>query len=215
MKSSDFGFFLVALVWCLIPVENGRAAIQTTLNEFTGSPAEVIVWADNVPGGVAFSVSLVSPQFADIRGVWLNIADDSLLLGLSVLSSTGVSSAVFGPASSVNNLGQGNNLNGGGSPAPFDIGLSFGTPGIGKDDFQSVSFTLAHSGGGLDVAEFVSQNVGVRLTSVGPSAGSRDGSSKLGGSLIANPEPGAFGIWLLLAAVGFVAARGPMVRRRA
>lgn len=90
-------------------------------------------------------------------------------------------------AGSVINLGGGNNLSGGGTPCPCDIGVEIGDPGIGMgDDFQTTTFTLSHITDSLDLSLFDGQDRGARLTSVGLPDGSRDGSSKLGGVV---PEP--------------------------
>ena len=108
--------------------------------------------------------------------------DDSLLAGLSVVGADVTDFQVGG----VTGVGPGNNLNGGGSPCPCDIGVEIGTPGMGKDDLRMTVFDLTHNSQPLDLSLFEGQSVGVRLTSVGE-PGERGGSSKLSGSV---PEPG-------------------------
>ena len=83
-----------------------------------------------------------------------------------------------------------NNLNGGGSPCPFDVGVEIGSQGIGTDDIQSTMFFVT-STAGLGLADFDGVDLGVRLMSVGPD---RNGSSKLKKSPPV-PEPGSFALF--------------------
>jgi hypothetical protein len=103
------------------------------------------------------------------------------------------------------NLGGGSNLNGGGSPCFCDIGIEIGSPGIGKDDIQSVTFTLSHDSESLDISLFEDQDFGVRATSVGDAGGSRNRSSKLIGVV---PEPST-AILMLLGLAGLAGVRTP------
>lgn len=100
-------------------------------------------------------------------------------------------------------LGGGNNLNGGGSPCPCDLGVEIDSPGIGSDDFQQVTFTLSHDIEDLTLDLLSDQVVGIRATSVGAEGSARNGSSKLLGVV---PEPST----ALLVGLGLVAlsARG-------
>ncbi len=159
------------------------ASLSFNINQFTGDNAEVKIALDDTidPGSVKFTVEVVDP-IADIRGVWFDISDDALLSGLSILGSDITKIEI--DANNVNNLGGGNNLNGGGTLAPFDIGLEIGTPGIGMDDFQMTMFTVSHDTEILTLDNFVNLDFGVRLTSVGEN---REGSSKL--AAVTPPKP--------------------------
>lgn len=170
------------------------ASMSFDLSPFTGSPAGVNVTLtddDNLAGAgkILFTVDVNEAiNLADIRGIFFNVADDSILSGLSVTGSN-ITQAKM-QAGSLIDLGGGNNLNGGGTPGPFDVALEIGTSGIGKDDIGLTTFTLSHSSRDLDLSLFSQQSFGVRLTSVGPTAKNRGGSSKLGGSTpIYIPEP--------------------------
>lgn len=70
----------------------------------------------------------------------------------------------------------------------FDIGVQFGTAGIGEDDIRSTSFTLSSDAGPLTLDDLALQDFAVRLTSVGEEGGDRDGSLKLGGTAPEAPE---------------------------
>lgn len=159
------------------------------------TPASVNLTLDDTAAGagkVQFKVDVVpNPNIADIRGVFFNILDNSLLRDLKI---TGANVTQFAATGSINRLGQGNNINPGG---PFEIGVEIGQQGLGKkgiDDIQSTTFTVAHSSQALTLAQFSNQSFGLRLQSVGLPGSSREGSSKLGGkapgSSQAVPEPG-------------------------
>ncbi|MFN6518522.1 MAG: PEP-CTERM sorting domain-containing protein [Nostoc sp. CreGUA01] len=164
------------------------ASMNFTINDFTGSDTRVKFTLDDLEGSgkVQFKVDYLSTgsnTIADIRGVFFNILNDSLLSGLKIenLAATDVTAKKFGPAGSITSVGSGsNNLNGGGGS--FDIGVEIGQEGIGqgKGDIQSTIFTLSHASQALTLAQFSEQNFGVRLMSVG-SGNNRNGSSKLKG----------------------------------
>ncbi|MCC5666287.1 PEP-CTERM sorting domain-containing protein [Nostoc sp. CHAB 5784] len=162
------------------------ASMSFTINDFTGADTQVKFTLDDAIAGsgkVQFKVNYLSTgsnTIADIRGVFFNIFDDTLLSGLQVVG-TDVTNKQFGPAGTINSVGSGsNNLNGGGGS--FDAGVEIGQEGIGqgKGDIQSTIFTLSHSSKALTLAQFSQQNFGVRLMSVG-SGNNRNGSSKLKG----------------------------------
>ncbi len=179
------------------------ATVEATASSFTGSPLEVEISIDDAsdPGNLVITLTVATGDpTGDLRGFFAQVADESLLSGLSVGGSA-ITDSVF-DANAVINLGGGNNLNGGGTPCPCDFGVEIGTPGIGSDDIQSVTFTLSHSTETLTAALFEGQTFGVRATSVGSikGKGGRNGSSKLVGVI---PEPStALLMGLGLAALG-------------
>lgn len=162
------------------------ASMNFTINDFTGADTQVKFTLDDAIAGsgkVQFKVDYLSTgsnTIADIRGIFFNILDDSLLSGLKVVG-TDVTTSKFGPAGTINSVGSSsNNLNGGGGT--FDAGVEIGQEGIGKGkgDIQSTTFTLSHNSKALTLAQFSQQNFGVRLMSVG-SGTKREESSKLKG----------------------------------
>jgi hypothetical protein len=161
------------------------AALSFTIDEFTGSDARVKFTLDDEAAGagkIQFKVDYIptgSNTIADLRGVFFNIANDSLLSGLKVIGAN-ITASKFGPAGTIDQVGSNsNNVNGGNYK--FDAGLEIGRQGIGGgDDFQSTTFTLYHTSQALSLAQFSGQNFGARLMSVG-SGNNRNGSSKLAG----------------------------------
>lgn len=163
------------------------ASMNFTINDFTGADTQVKFTLDDLNGSgkVQFKVDYLATgknTIADIRGIFFNIKDDSLLNGLKIenLAKTDVTATKF-DAGKVTSVGSGsNNLNGGG--VSFDAGVEIGQEGIGKGkgDIQSTIFTLSHISKALTLAQFSEQNFGVRLMSVG-SGNSREDSSKLKG----------------------------------
>lgn len=170
------------------------ASMNFTINDFTGADTQVKFTLDDAIAGagkVQFKVDYLSTgsnTIADMRGIFFNIFDDTLLSGLQVTGKvTGqVTASQFGPAGKVNTVGSNNNnLNGGGKNGEinsFDAGVEIGQEGIGqgKGDIQSTTFTLSHISKVLTLDQFSGQNFGVRLMSVG-SGSNRNGSSKLKG----------------------------------
>lgn len=160
------------------------ASFSFSVNPFTGDPAKVNLTLNDTAAGtgkVQFKVDVDSSvNLADLRGVFFDIKDDSLLSGLSI-SGTNVTGTLF-DAGKVNDLGGGNNLKGGGAARLFDIGVNIGREGIPNgDDIRSTIFTLSHSSRALDLSQFVGQSFGVRVASVGAAGSGRGGSSKLAG----------------------------------
>ncbi|MDH3520030.1 MAG: PEP-CTERM sorting domain-containing protein [Myxococcales bacterium] len=140
------------------------ATIEAIAHSFTGEDATVRIVLDDAGAGAGEILVTVevTEGMGDIRGVFFDIdLDPTLLAGLSAIGSA-VTSTSFGD---VINPGPGSNLHGGGTPCPCDFGVQIGTPGIGKDDFRSVSFTLAHDTQMLSLSLFFGQDVGVRVSS--------------------------------------------------
>jgi Ca2+-binding RTX toxin-like protein len=140
------------------------------ISEFTGDAARANFALTDIEGGVEFSINVVEP-LADLNGVFFNLADNSLISGLSA-QGTDVTDSAFG--SNIDSVG-----NAVITPESFEAGVAIGTAGIGTDDIQSTTFTLSHTSEELNLDSFLGEAFGVRLTSVGDS---RNGSSKLAGT---------------------------------
>ena len=191
------------------------ASTSFSVNDFTnnGSTTEgLFTLEDNGNGGVQFTLDAGSYQAADIRGIWFNIDDASLLSGLNI-SGANITDQAIGDNSVTTVGGNSNNLNGGGGQAnPFDIGLSIGNNGLrgGRDDFQVTTFTVSHNAIALSIDNFIGQQFGARFTSVENKDGARNGSSKLLGMAptgnkppsVPEPLPGGMATTMSLLAIG-------------
>ena len=176
--------------------------IETVATSFTGDPIEVKITFDDAaadPGDIWIGVEVLGDQEGDLRGLFLNLSDDSLIAALEVTGSDVTRIVKF----DVMNIGLGVNLNGGGGPCPCDLGIRLGTPGMGRDDIQSTSLVLSHPDEDLSLSLFQNELVGVRVTSV-EVGGSRNGSSK---TVAVVPEPMTAGL-VALGLIGLAAA-GP------
>lgn len=120
-------------------------------------------------------------EIADIRGIFFDLADESLIGSLSVAGAD-VTDSQFA-VDGVQDLGNGANLNGsdkfGNDIDPFDGGVEIGTEGASPDDIQSTTFILSSSTGDLELADLDLERLGVRLTSVTDDEGGRNESLKL------------------------------------
>lgn len=181
---TSFSSLLVATTVLLLASTAGAATVSTLLTPFTGSEIEVeLVLSDDAGDGtISGSLEVVS-GVGDLRGLFLDLVDDSLLPGLLV---TGEDVTDFAVGDTIN-LRQGVNLNGGGTPCPCDLAIVFGSPGIGANDIGFTEFSIAHESEALTLALFAEQFAGVRVTSVGDDFdGPRNDSAKL---IAVVPEP--------------------------
>lgn len=150
--------------------------VNVTIQEIAGSLSSVNV-----------TLEVVKPTyFADLRGAFMHISNEALLSALIVTGADVTDTQLN--ANRVNDLGQGANIKGQVQNiyGKFDIGVEFGTQGIGKDDIGSTTFNISHAT--LDITEDMFANLafGVRATSVGVAEDCRDESSKLAGLV---PDP--------------------------
>ena len=193
--SALHGIALAGLLLLAAPLA-GAAVLSSASSSFTGDPLTVAIQIDDEtdPGNLQITLSGEGDgEIGDLRGFFAQVADESLLPGLTV-SGDLIRGGVF-DANGVIDVGRGSNLNGGGSPCPCDLGVEIGRPGIGRgDDFPSVLLTLSHVSEDLTVALLRDQEFGIRVTSVGSIDGSREGSSKLIGVV---PEPSTATLMLL------------------
>lgn len=143
---------------------------------------------ENIDGTLTFTVEVdESSQQADLRGLFFDVTDESVLENLVVVGAD-VTNSQF-EANKVKDLGNGANMNGEKSKkgSGFDAGVEFGTPGKTKDDIDTTSFILGTNDGTPLTLELLTQmDFGVRLTSVG-TEGDRESSLKNVGTAPAVP----------------------------
>ena len=141
--------------------------------------------------------ALGSGLLGDLRGLFFDLTDpvdgDSLdlstlivgeetLLDGEIQDASKLVTATHFSEAAVDTLGRDANIKGKVANAygRYDAGIEFGTPGKGKDDIQSLSFTLSSTDGPLSLDMLDLSDFGLRYTSVGTSGGPRNGSAKIG-----------------------------------
>jgi hypothetical protein len=157
------------------------ATCEFDINDSFGGPdfQVTITLEDVVGGGVKITASGTDPSLiGDLRGVFFHVNDFAALAGLTVVGTDVTSFLVA--EDSVQKLANDAVMTGGGKPAhKYDVGVQIGTSGIGKDDIPTTEFII-DSTAGLTINDFVNQEFGIRLTTVG-AAGTRKSSSKVAG----------------------------------
>ncbi|MEO5772719.1 MAG: cadherin-like domain-containing protein [Sphingomicrobium sp.] len=108
---------------------------------------------------------VLSGRRGDLRGLFFDF-NEAKLTGLLIGNDDGRLSSKQIGANKVIDLGHGANLNGL-TKAKFDVGLEFGTAGIGKDLISDASFTLSNAAGNLTLDDIAHMRFGARLTSSG------------------------------------------------
>lgn len=150
-------------------------------DQSTDAASRPAIWItlEETEAGVKMTASVAGALTGDLRGVFFDLADETLIGKILAASATGLTEIRQGN-DTVRDLGDGANMNGLlGSDKGYDIGLEIGTSGIGKDDFQAFSVVLSSLQRPLTLADFANVDFGVRTTSVGLEDGVRSASSKL------------------------------------
>ncbi|MEO0317867.1 MAG: hypothetical protein RL404_1544, partial [Pseudomonadota bacterium] len=149
------------------------------------SPGIQITAVETAAGTLQFTIDVISTTklTGDLRGLFFDFNRDSLLGGLTV---SGASNLTAFDTIDVTNLGNGVTMQS--ARAPYDVGVSFGTANLGKDDIKHQTFTLSSSTNPLSLDDIAGVDFGVRLTSVGSPTGARTGSSKLVTTATAAPD---------------------------
>lgn len=165
-------------------------SISFTIPGASGSPG-VRVRIEELDGSLVFTLDVLDTSLAtaDLRGLFFRLADGSKLAGLRVTSHDGTVTDFQAIDNRVIDLGNGANMTGAVSKTnAFDVGVEFGTAGIGGDDIQFASFTLGNTAGNLTLDDVAQTLFGARLTSVGAPDGARNGSVKLLATAPAAPD---------------------------
>ena len=154
----------LSAVGVLASAYSARAtSVELFATPFTGNDTSVRIVLDDAGGDITVTLT-VDHGPADLRGFFISIKDFSLLDGLDVTGDDVTDWKKDGDG--VINLGQGNNLNGGGTPCPCDLGVTIGTPGKGKDDISATTFVI-DADANLTLDDFAGKEIGVRVTSEG------------------------------------------------
>lgn len=158
-------------------VIEGGVDTEVTLTEMADGSIQVTV-----------KVLDTSGQIGDLRGVFFDIGDESLLSGMTI-DGTDIGATQI-EANSVKKVSGDVNLNGETIKEfdAFDAGAETGTSGIGSDDIRETTFNIASTSGDLSIEDFLGMDWGFRYTSVGVEGGDRSDSLKIGGTA---PNPGS------------------------
>ena len=124
---------------------------------------------------------LAGDTVGDLRGLFFDIADETLLNGMSIVGDE--ITCVKIDADGVARVTRGVNIKGEvlNEFGKFDIGVAIGESGL-TDDIREVSFVLSSTSGPIEVEDFENMDVAVRYQSVGEEGGCRDDSLKIGGN---------------------------------
>ena len=151
-------------------------SITFTIPGAAGGPGLQVSAVEN-NGDIVFTLDVLDTATltADLRGLFFHF-DETLLGGLSVTGNSLITKVVT-QANGVIDLGSGNNMIA--AASPFDVGIAFGTAGIGKGDDLSGPVTFTLDGvADLNLDNFAHLQFGARLTSIGAPGGKRMDSSK-------------------------------------
>lgn len=156
------------------------ASMTFQINDASTGSTNPLVWvtvSENSNGTLTFNVTQGSGVIGDLRGLFFDVADESILNSLIVSAA---STDIRIGNDSVKDLGDGANMNGLlGSDKGYDLGIEVGTAGIGGDDIRSFSFTLDSTARDLTLVDVGGVDFAARLTSVGIVGGARTDSSKI------------------------------------
>ena len=147
VKASSLAAGLTFAVSGFSSAEAAFFTVSTT--PFTGSNAKVDFLVEDIAGGVKMTASVdTSVNYADIGALWFNLSDNSLFNNLTI---NGANITAIDQDGNVNAVGSGNNnLNGGGSPAPMEVGIAFGQPGGAGGLITSTMFNVLGTGVSVD-----------------------------------------------------------------
>jgi len=167
-------FFLLLSISFLLIWSTSAFAVSFSMNNVgSDDVSSIIATVANIDGedGVKVTVNVSGgPIVGDITGVFFDLKDPNLVTGITLPFTVDENNVKKAP--------NGSNIN---ANPKFDVGVAVGDLGL-TDDFQVVAFIV--SGAGLDESDFT--RLAVRLQSVGPVGGDREGSAKYVG---ANPVP--------------------------
>lgn len=136
------------------PTSSNTSTFKVT--NFVGGVAEAQITLAETAAGIEVTVSATNP-IIDLRGLFFNLADDSLLSGL-VVTGADIVDSKFGPVGGVNQVSGDPSI----APRSFDAGVEIGTSGPAKDNIVSTTFVISHRSATLTLADFMGQKFGVR-----------------------------------------------------
>ena len=196
------GLWLGAITVALIALPSLASAtiINTTATAFSGDPltASVTIDDESQAGDLVITLNLnAGPLNGDLRAFYADVADESLLSGLSV-SGIDITSSSFA-ANFDHDLGPGTQIPHCESSG-CDLAVEIGTFGRSPDNIQTVTFVLSHTSVDLTVDLLLDQLFVIRVSDVIGLERNPIGYSKLEGSFTV-PEPST-GLLMFLGLAG-------------
>ena len=166
---------------------------MSTLTFTISGDVDVLVTViDNGDGTLTFDFEVLSTNglTGDITGIAFDLADDSIVDGLSA-DGADITTEVY-EADGVTKISGGVNFNGEvvKEMGEFDAGVAIGDSGLKLLDAQSTTFTLSHPDYDLTLADVAEMDFAIRLQSVGEIDGDRNDSLKLSGTAPSYEDPG-------------------------
>jgi hypothetical protein len=164
-------------------VSDVQTASFVSLSEYN---PKMLVTFEDVEGGVNITVKLTdlstdatkdppAKMMVDIRGLFFDCAVD--LAEDAIIENKYVHDYLVVNDPGIAKLNNDVLVTGGGNELLYDAVVEFGTRGLSRDDYQEVYVVVT----GVTAADFVDQDIALRLTSVG-FEGAREESSKLLGT---------------------------------
>jgi len=171
----------------LCAVQAQATILTYDLLSFTGDPMEMDLTISDeslFPGHIEFHLIVdtgSTGNTGDLRGFFFNLDPFLGALDNSHIVGGDITDRIISN-DSVTSTGGGNTI----SPAGnFDVGIEFGTPGIGTDDIDEATFYMNNLEGTLELSNLTNETddmgllFAARFTSVGPEGSDRSGSSKI------------------------------------
>ncbi len=157
-------------------------SVTVSFHDEASGYALTVTITEGPDGTLVFDLQIQDTgTLGDVRAIYFDFGNDALIDTLAV-EGDDVTDFKTGDEK-VSTLGGDTNMNGEvikTEDGKFDVGVEFGTQGIGKDDVQSTTFTLSSTDGTPLTLDMINEEFfGLRVTSVGEE-GSRDGSLKMG-----------------------------------
>lgn len=179
--------------------------LHGTATSYAGCPLDVSIDVDDqsVPGDLVITLQITGPgtTTGNLRGFFVQVADESLLSGLSVTGPNVESSTILAngvPQASGHSATPQSSL----TPGPYDLGIVLGSDGYSRRDLRTVTFTLSHATASLDASFLSGQTFGVNATS-----SQQDRCGSCSSSLVGVvPEPGT-GLLMGLGLAGLAVSR--------
>ena len=147
----------------------GAATVTAPANSIKGKPVAGSITIDDAidPGNLVITLNLDAIK-GNVRGFLAQVADESLLAGLSVVG--GDEKSFHFDANSIGKSKMGRGNSGAGTACPCDLGIGFSAK-----SGTTVTFTLTHETQDLTVGLFYGQDFAIKANGVKVASATRGG----------------------------------------